>query len=156
MNDFAEKLKELRRLEPRPEFIAESKRLLFAAPLPKKRLLIFNTYLWENLGLSFSVSLVALIVILTLTNLKTGPASVADLDSFEKETKLFAKNIDITLEEVRYYNASAQRTALALNEAAENGPGHLNATVLRKEMEGFNLESAQNKNIEELLNKAVW
>ena len=42
---------------------------------------------------------------------------------------------------------------MALNETAKNGPGHLNQTIIEKEMQELDMTNENNKNIDDLLNK---
>ena len=152
MKPIEAQLKDLRKIKPNQGFALMCREDLLSSNINVKPVIKIDV--WRNLGLSFSLALTALLVIFIANNAALSSYSIANMESFEKETELSQKQINITIAEINYHSELASKTAMALSEAAAEGPAHLNQDLLMKEVEGLKINTERD-GIDDLLNQAI-
>ena len=152
MDNIEQQLKNLKQIEPRPEFILSSKRIILASLRQTSPLADFSLQLKKSLSFTFGFAATAVVLIMLFfgSYLYNGrSASFANFRLTQEEAEISIKNIDITLSEIRYYTETTQQASLALTEAAANN-----------ESQRFNqiLEQAPDfgPEINDLLNQAIF
>ncbi|MDO8443219.1 MAG: hypothetical protein Q7S81_03135 [bacterium] len=159
MKNIEEAIKQLKRIEPSQEYKAHSLRLILSSPQNIGN--GFSVRFFEILKFGAALSLTGLLIVISVSDSFSkfnarllSPVLLASLDE-EKITKEAGQvDIKITIAEAKYYNDSTKKVAIALNETAKNGPGHLNSAILEKEIGGLDMNGGENgENIDELLNK---
>jgi hypothetical protein len=159
MNNIEETIKQLKKIEPSQEYKARSLGLILSSPQNNGN--IFSLNFFEILKFGAALSLTGLLITISVSDSFSrfnarllSPVLLASLDE-EKITKEAGQvDIKITIAEAKYYNDSTRKVAIALDETAKNGPGHLNSSILEKEIGGLDINNGENgENIDELLNK---
>ena len=159
MQNIEESIKQLKKIEPSREYKAKSLRLILSSPQNAER--GFSIRFFEILKFGAALSLTGLLIVISVSDSFSkfnarllSPVLLASLDE-EKITKEAGQvDIKITIAEAKYYNDSTKKVAIALDETAKNGPGHLNSAILEKEIGELDMNSGENgENIDELLNK---
>lgn len=159
MKNIEESIKQLKRVEPSQEYKAHSLRLILSSPQNTENR--FSIRFFEILKFGAALSLTGLLIVISVSDSFSkfnarllSPILLASLDE-EKITKEAGQvDIKITIAEAKYYNDSTKKVAIALDETAKNGPGHLNSAILEKEIGGLDINGGENgENIDELLNK---
>ena len=156
----------LKNLKPDPNYALESKlsileSKLLKTPIRLSQILSPKNVLRQmtNYGLSvaFAVLLVAVLVGgASRFIIGGGDIAVIENKSLLAEADKISTDIGARLKEVEYYKTAAQKTTIALNEASTNGPGHLNSVLIEKEASSLEATDPRNKDIENLLNKAMF
>lgn len=144
-----------RSVEPSRDFVEETKRRIVGAP---RHFGMLGFRIRESLGASLAGALALLLIIVGLRSFERRESiasSIAELATIEVEASTVGERIAITLDEVRYYAETAQKTSTALSEATANGPAHLSATVLQHEITNLALPETDRGKIDELLQKAA-
>lgn len=159
MQNIEEAIKQLKKIEPSQEYKAHSLRLILSSPQNIQNK--FSIRLLEIFKFGAALGLTGLIIMISVSDSPSkfnarllSPVLLSSLDE-EKITKE-AKQVDIkiTIAEAKYYNDSTKKVAIALDETAKNGPGHLNSAIIEKEIGGLNINGGENgENIDELLRK---
>lgn len=111
---------------------------------PQKPLGVFGT-IFFRIGLTGAV--LAVIVFGTIKS--EAPLKLAGLDSSGLRAE--AEELDLQLRLTEVSAAGSQPAAAALNEVAQNGPGHLNTLVIKKEAPKLNLEEYSNPEVDKAL-----
>lgn len=158
MQNIEEIIKQLKKIEPSEKYKAESLRMILSSPQnPETR---FSFGLSELLKFGTALALTGLLILISTTDMFSSlnarllsPVLSSNLDSQKIQNEANQVDIKITVAEAKYYNDSLQKVAVALDETAKNGPGHLNSSVLEKEINGLNIENPDNTNVNDLLNK---
>lgn len=159
MRNIEETIKQLKKIEPSQDYKANSLRLILSYPQNNENK--FSIRLIEVFKFGAALSLTGLLIMISVSDSPSkfnarllSPILLSSLDE-EKITKEAGQvDIKITIAEAKYYNDSTKKVAVALDETAKNGPGHLNSTILEKEIDGLNIDGDQNgENIDELLKK---
>lgn len=153
MKQIEAQLKDLQKIKPDRGFSLMCRESLLASSMDAKP--AFKIDVWRNLGLSFSLALTALLIVFIANNAAVSSYSIANMESFEKETELSKNQINITIAEINYHSELASKTAMALSEAAAEGPAHLNQDILMKEVDELKIDS-ENNNVDDLLNQAIF
>lgn len=152
-------IKQLKKIQPSEEYKTHSLRMILSAPQNRKNSVLVGIFelfkLGAALGLTGALIMISLSGILPALNARIlSPLLLSSLDKEKIKNEASQIDIRITVSEARYYNESLKKVAVALNETAKNGPGHLNSAILEKEMQNLNINGKDNgKNINELLNK---
>jgi len=159
MQNIEEIIKQLKKIEPSQEYKAHSLRLILSSPQNIGN--GFSIRFFEILKFSAALSLTGILIVISVSDSFSrfnarllSPVLLSSLD----ETKIMKEagqvDIKITIAEAKYYNDSTKKVAIALNETAKNGPGHLNSAILEKEIGGLDMNGDEKgENIDELLNK---
>lgn len=132
-------LTKLKTIEPNKEFTARSKALIFTAPQLEKKSPAFPWLLALPYKTLAGISAVAVLMLLGGTTLLHSPAP-ALTDSLDQENLAQeAKSLDIQIQlsQVQYYEESARKIEVALNEASDE----------------YDSSSAHQKQLDELLNE---
>lgn len=134
-------LTKLKTIQPNKEFTAQSKALIFAVPQLEKKLL-FSSWLlalpYKTLaGISAAAVLMLLGGLATFLNSPTAPALTDSLDQENLAQEARSLDIQIQLSQVQYYEESARKIEVALNEASDE----------------YDSSSAHQKQLDELLNE---
>lgn len=160
MNNIKQQLKNLGQIEPRPEFILSSRRIILASPQQTSPWVGFSSRLKESLSFTFGIAVTAAVLIMLFSGfyLYNGrSASVANFQLTQKEAEVSIKNIDIALNEIRYYTETAKQTSLALTEAATNNESPDFNQIILEEVPDFNPEiKIINPEINDLLNQVIF
>jgi len=159
MHNIEETIKQLKKIEPSQEYKAKSLRLILNSPQNIKNPVAFNFF--EILKFSAAVGLTGLIIVISVSDSFSkfnarllSPVLLSSLDQQNIETEAKQVDIKITIAEAKYYNDSTKKVAVALDETAKNGPGHLNQFIIEKEINNLDLKTDQNgENIDDLLMK---
>ena len=138
-----EKLKELRSIGPEPEYSRVSL-LAILNETPKKPLGVFGTY-------AFRIGLVTAVfaVIIFGTIKSETPLILAGLDAQSLQAEADELDLQLRLTEVAI--VVDQSTTNALKEAAQNGPGHLNTSVIKNEAPKLDIKSYENPEVDAAL-----
>lgn len=151
------KIKTLKSISPDAGFASMSRSVILASAreeyLPKTG----KSFFYE-LGVSLGVMATAITVAVLLGGVKTNDTTLvaANINAIQDEAITVGNDIDITLKEINSFNQSDKKTALALNEAAGNGPSHLNDAILSSEIKSLNLMSAPEESVTDLLDQAIF
>jgi hypothetical protein len=137
------KLKELKRILPDTEY-SRTSLVAIIHDYPQRPLGVFGT-LFFRIGLTGAV--LAVIVFGTIKS--EAPLKLAGLDSSGLQAE--AQELDLQLRLTEVSAAESQPTATALSEAAQNGPGHLNTLIIKKEAPKLNLEEYVNPEVDAAL-----
>lgn len=162
---IAEKISLLRSIEPDTNYtLASRMAIIESINLSKQSFwkLFYPANIFKNslnYTMSVSLAIVLLAVMITGAYKFVSPVPiVADLDnnSLITEANSISRDIDIHLEEIDFYKKSAEKTAVALNEAYHGGPGHINNYVIQKEAGNIDFNNPGNSEIDELLQSAIF
>lgn len=159
MNNIEETIKQLKKIEPSQEYKARSLGLILSSPQNNGN--IFSLNFFEILKFGAALSLTGLLITISVSDSFSrfnarllSPVLLASLDEEKITNEAGQVDIKITIAEAKYYNDSTRKVAIALDETAKNGPGHLNSSILEKEIGGLDINSNENgENIDELLKK---
>ncbi|MHB9019645.1 MAG: hypothetical protein ACYC3G_02075 [Minisyncoccota bacterium] len=159
MQNIEEAIRQLKKIEPSQDYKANSLRLILSHTQNNENK--FSIKIIEIFKFGAALSLTGLLIMISVSDSPSkfnarllSPILLSSLDE-EKITKEAGQvDIKITIAEAKYYNDSTKKVAVALDETAKNGPGHLNSTIIEKEMGELNIGGDQNgENIDELLKK---
>ena len=160
MQDLEKIIKQFKKIEPSKEYKAQSLQLILNTPQNHKS--IISIKIKEVLKFGFALGLTGALITISLSDvfytLNARFLSPIFLSSLSEENlKKEAGQIDIkiTISEAKYYSGSLNKVATALNETTQNGPGHLNPSILEKEIRGLDINEENNDNIDKLLNKLI-
>ena len=117
--------------------------------------------LFEIFKFGAALSLTGLLIMISVSDSPSkfnarllSPLLLSSLDEQKIEKEAGQVDIKITIAEAKYYNDSTKKVAIALEETAKNGPGHLNSAIIEKEVGGLDINADENgENIDELLRK---
>ena len=117
-------LTKLKAIKPNKEFAAQSKALIFAAPQLEKNSVAFNfqsLLSFPNKTLATVGAALVLLLIGSIPALLNSPTpSMADsLDQEKLTSEAQSLDIQIQLSQVQYYEDSARKIEVALNEASD-------------------------------------
>lgn len=134
-------LTKLKTIKPNKEFTVRSKALIFAAPQLEKNSL-FSPWLltlpYKTLaGISAAAILMLLGGLATFLHSPTAPALTDSLDQENLAQEARLLDIQIQLSQVQYYEESARKIEVALNEASDE----------------YDSSNAHQKQLDELLNE---
>ncbi|MDP3947773.1 MAG: hypothetical protein Q8Q41_03730 [bacterium] len=129
-------LERLQALSPDEAYSAHSKEMIMRArQLPRLTFANILARSMESLRLSSALVLTSALILLLLGGLPylktTLPLRVAGLDPAVIQAE--EREIQVTLNELAYYEDSSRSVRAALNESQRKGPGQLSPTVLEKE-----------------------
>jgi hypothetical protein len=154
MDKTIEKLKSLKSIMPDADFASISRSVILSSvkTVKTKRSFIYD------FGMSIGVMATAVTIAVLLGNVRTPSAilAVSNFNTVENEAATIGNDIDVVLQEIGSFDRSAKKTALALNEAAGNGPAHLNESILSAEIEKLDINPSAEQDVETLLNKAIF
>lgn len=143
MDELEKQLKTLKSISPDASFTSISRAaILHTTRIDRIRVASVGNLI-KNLGLSLSVTAAAVLIIVIINSIKAADpvgSAVVRFGTIENEAEAIRRDINIALKEIDSFNEADKKTALALTEAANNGPAHLNISVLNMEL----------KNIEEV------
>ncbi|MEK7463129.1 MAG: hypothetical protein AAB621_02065 [Patescibacteria group bacterium] len=159
MKNIEETIKQLKKIGPSREYKAHSLRLILSSPQNIGN--GFSIRFFEILKFGAALSLTGLLITISVSdsfsrfNAKLlSPVLLSSLDEEKIQKEAGQVDIKINIGEAKYYNESTKKVAVALNETAKNGPGHLNSAILEKEIGGLDINSNENReNIDELLRR---
>jgi len=159
MKNIEEAIKQLKKVEPSQEYRANSLRLILSSPQNIENK--FSIRLLEVFKFGAALSLTGAIIMISISDSPSkfnakllSPVLLSSLDGEKIAKEAGQVDIKITIAEAKYYNDSTRKVAIALDETAKNGPGHLNSAILEKEISGLDINSDGNEeNIDELLQK---
>ncbi|MFH1188590.1 MAG: hypothetical protein V1652_01965 [bacterium] len=159
-------LQKLHDIQPSSEYVRISRMALLI--YPKKEVLnrrFFGTVLTQSMQLGISIGIVALFLILVLSNtvsifhpLSAPNLSGIDTKMLNSESEGINQSINIYIEEAAYFDNVAEKTSVALNEAAINGPDHTNPLLIEKEMQNVintNQSTGSNPSVDSLLDEVI-
>ncbi len=159
--ELIEKLKAFRGIEPDPMFAGALKQTLLK---PKVRVGIWmkpQNNLFQGLNFGLAMVLTALFIVVavggvngSLKNKIISSALGVDILN-ETATTTLKQNIDNQLSEANHISDVAEKTRVALREAAITGLGHISPTILDQESKSFNYQDPTDKSIDALLNQAI-
>jgi len=152
--DNLEKIKSLKSIMPDADFASISKSVILSSA---KREVIKRPFIYE-FGISLGVMATAVTIAVLLGNVRAPSAilAVSNFNAVENEATTVGNDIDVALKEIGSFDQSAKKTALALNEAAGNGPAHLNESILSAEIEKLDINSSSAEDVESLLDQAIF
>lgn len=159
MHNIEETIKQLKKIEPSQDYKAKSLRLILSSPQNIQNPVTFRFF--EVLKFSAALGLTGLLIIISVSDSFSrfnarlfSPVLLSSLDQQNIENEAKQVDIKITIAEAKYYNDSTNKVAVALDETAKNGPGHLNQSIIEKEIDDLDLKANQNgENIDNLLMK---
>ena len=154
-----EAIKQLKKIEPSQDYKSHSLRLILSSPQNVETKLSIK--LFEIFKFGAALSLTGLLIMISVSDSPSkfnakllSPVLLSSLDEGKITKEAGQVDIKITIAEAKYYNDSTKKVAIALDETAKNGPGHLNSTILEKEIGGLDINDGENgENIDELLRK---
>lgn len=159
--ELIEKLKAFRGISPDPLFAHALKQTLLQ---PKVRTGVWlkpQNNLFQGLNFGLAMVLTALFIVVfvggvngSLKNKIISSALGVDILN-ETATTTSKQNIDNRLSEANHISDVAEKTRVALREAAVSGMGHISPTILDQESKSFNFQDPTNKSIDALLNEAI-
>jgi len=158
MKNIEESIKQLKNIGPSEDYKSQSLRIILSTSQKAENK--FGLNIWDVLKYSVAMGLTGVLIIFSLSdtffslNAKIlSPILLSSLSEENIKNEASEVGIKISISEAKYYNDSVNKVAVALNETAKNGPGHLNQTIIEKEMQELDMTNENNKNIDDLLNK---
>jgi hypothetical protein len=159
MKNIEDSIKQLKMIGPSREYKAKSLRLILSSPQNAEN--GFSIRFFEILKFSAALSLTGILIMISVSDSFStfnarllSPVLLSSLDEQKIANEAGQVDIKITIAEAKYYNDSTKKVAVALDETAKNGPGHLNSAILEKEIGGLDMNGGEKgENIDELLNK---
>lgn len=150
------KIKEIRSISPDAAFSSLSRSVILSSPRMETAQKTRRPFFLE-LGLSFGVMAVAVMIAILIGNVRTpgSVVTVAGLNDIENEAIAAKQDIDITLGDIRSFDEASGKTAMALREVSGNSPAHMNETVLTTEMEDLDLNVKPDTDADSLLDQAI-
>lgn len=145
--DLFQNLKELKNIKPDPDYSRQSFHIITLSQRNSAAPRLSFQNIFARIGVVLAIFAVA--ILLAVKNdvpLKVAGLDPQGLEAEAKDLELQLKLADIT------YATSQQSAEIALNEAAKNGPGHLNTLIIKKEAAGLNAEEYSNPEIDKALN----
>jgi hypothetical protein len=122
MDNFFKILKSLNKIQPDPDYKANSKRLILSAPQNPRlgwRLGIFESF---KLGAAITLASVLTFIVIGGISLfqftKVSPASLTSFDSQDLTTEALSLDLKIQLGEAKYFDASTQDVAAVLDKVS--------------------------------------
>jgi len=151
-------IKQLKKIEPSEEYKTKSLSLILAhAQNPENK---FSFNFLEVFKYSIAMGLTGILIVFSFSDAFVGlnarilsPILLSSLNEEKIQNEANQVDIKITVSEAKYYNDSINKVAVALDETAKNGPGHLNSMIIEKEMQGLDINNQNDEDINELLNK---
>lgn len=152
------RLEALRSITPDANFAFQARLAIMESKAVRKKFMeIFSPKNILNSGLALGLGAVLLTVIAGGKSYLFPSSSVSfDERAILAEAATIQKDIDIHLRQVEFYSAAAEKTTVALNDASENGYGHVNKTVIQKEAMSIDVKSPVNSDIDKLLYEATF
>ncbi len=144
--DFLQQLKKFKGIEPDKEYSQKSFRLIMAG---RQEDLELNG--WRTLLVRISTVGVMLVLALFAVSKSSIPMKVAGLDVRDLKAEAEELDINLNLAEIKEISLASNETDAALEESAKSGPGHLNTTILKREVEDLNTEQFYDKDIDSAL-----
>ncbi|MBZ1348966.1 MAG: hypothetical protein KY053_01915 [Candidatus Liptonbacteria bacterium] len=156
MEKIINQIKQLKKIQPEKDFIIKSRRLIFATPQVSQNNFYSKIYfIVEKFGVSVSMALVVIIMILIIGEFESAPPAFTGLDSVNQEAETLNQNINITLNEIHNFTETARKTNLVLNQATKDILLNEGEDNIDEEIRRMKLEFEQNQDIEKLLNEAI-
>lgn len=144
--EFLKQLQTLRQITPSDSYKEKSLRLILASPQNDP---IENN--WRSLlirvGLTGSVLTATLLVVFN----SSVPMKVAGLDAHDLRAEAQVLEVNLALAEIKETAIESKQTNAALEESAKSDPGHLNATVLNREVKELETGDYHNESIDKAL-----
>ncbi len=160
MKNIEEIIKQFKKIEPSEEYKAHSLRLILSSPQKQSEIFPIRIRIFEMIKFSAALGLTGILMIISLSDIfptlnarLLSPVLLSNLNEEKIKNEAGQVDIKITVAEARYYNESFQKVAVALDETAKNGPGHLNSTIIEKEIKGLDIKNENTDNIDRLLNE---
>ncbi len=158
MNDFFQKIKELRSITPSSELTNKSWSAIVATKQIKPS--IFAHFL-ESMSYSLALGLGAMTILIAIggfsyLNLNNiAPILVTSLNTKSLLAEAENANFEIKLSNAKYLESASTIVATALDAVSKNELDHLNNDILEKELK--NLEKPQDLNLEinQIINKIL-
>ncbi len=150
-NDLKTQLKKFREIQPDPDFTRRSKSVIVALnphPVVTGFRVPFSLF-WAG---AMAVVLLVAVVIFPAKQ----QVSVSSLNPDRLAQELNTLDINVQLEQIKYYQTSNQEIALAINEIGDTRTHHLNSTLLESELENFETRTTTNPEIDELLDEVIF
>ncbi|TSC96902.1 MAG: hypothetical protein Athens071426_358 [Parcubacteria group bacterium Athens0714_26] len=145
-------------MEPDPNFARRSLALILNTPQSSTS--IFSRKFFDLIKFSAALGLATLLMVVVfggLSILKTlSPTSLTSLDTDSLNKEISNMNISIQLSSnARYYDESIDKITMALTNTAQNGPNHLNPSVIQNELQKLDDLKSSNKTLDDILNDLV-
>lgn len=144
-------------MEPDPDFARRSLALILNTP--RSSYSIFSRKFFDLIQFSAALGLATLLMVAVfggLSMLKTlSPTSLTSLDTDSINKEINNMDISIQLSNARYYDESIDKITMALTDTAQNGPNHLNPSVIQNELRKLDDLKSSNKTLDDLLNDLV-
>lgn len=140
MDEIERQLKKLSSIIPDASFASISRVAILNTPKPAKIPNISIGQFIRNIGLSLSVTVATVLVIVIASSLKSVNSvgsAVAGFGAVESEAASLEQDINVALREIDAFTEADKKTAFALTEAAGNSPAHLNISVINRELEAI-------------------
>lgn len=158
-----EQLNTLRSIVPSPDYARVSRTVILAYPKREIRHGFFGAILTQSMQFGFSIGLVALFLILALSNVTSifhplSEPNLAGIDTntLSSEAENVNESIDVYIEEAAYFDNIAEKTSVALNEASVNGPDHANPLLIENEIKNIDTGvERSSENIDALLEQVM-
>lgn len=156
--EIAERLSSLRSITPSANFALATRLSIFEAARAKQPLWQNVLRQFVNYSSAVGVAVVVIAIVAGASKYFSSPLPIlsdADNEDLLKEADSIAKDIDIHLEEINYYALTAEKTAVALNEAGSTEAEHSNNHIINREANSANSNyPARNTEIDNMLNQA--
>lgn len=154
MDKTTQFLHALKALAPDGAYSLRSKELIARSPQAPRLTLADAAFRgMESLRLTSALVLTSALILLILGGLpylKTNlPLRIAGLDT--KVIRAEEREIHVVLEELSYYDRTAEKARAALNESLREGPGQLSPTILKKEAGATDADEPFNDSIDAAL-----
>ncbi len=122
MEHLTDKLKLLKNIVPDDDFALSTKFAIVSAARQPSRNHFYTQFTFPKLWTGSVVMMAIVIVAIFIGNINPPniATSVLELAALEQTAATFEKDISITLREIRVFDKSAEKTALALREASAN------------------------------------
>lgn len=161
--ELVAQLQKLNAIKPQENFAQVSRATILASERRDPFQMSIGKSFWtQSLTFGLSIGLVALFFVVALSNVITRlhPLAQPNLagvgsDALASEAKDVLNNMDISLNEAAYFDASMQQSSVALHEAGVNGPSHANPVLLENELKTLAPQENGAKTIDDLLNQAL-
>ena len=119
---MTDQFKNLKKIEPDPDFLARSKRSILTSP-QKPQYLFGAKYAFNHLfKISFALGLMTIMLLAVSGRLSPAPGYfLASINNKQLMREIAKVDFNIQLAEVKYYQEISKQINLALNEIINNG-----------------------------------
>ena len=151
MEKLINKLRELKNIAPRAEFVKQSLEIILSISQSKKPLV---KHIMESFRYSLALSLGTILLVVALGGFSylhlnsLSPVLVGSLNTKSLLSEAEKTDFSIKLAEAQYFDDAARAATVALNTISQSSPDHLNDEILDKELQNLEKQKSSNRELQ--------